>query len=365
MPNELTLKQIPLVRLSSQLLAGNERTSIVKAVSFMGAIQAQDFPMAKWAVGVRVPGTTDTLVNDALDDASIIRTHLLRPTWHLVTSQDVRWLLELSAPRIKTFLKSRHRQLELSERLFARSNRLLENALGGGKQMTREEIAVRFRQADIAVDQNRASHLLLRAELDAIICNGTLRKGKPTYALLDDRVPNARPFPRDEALAKLAQRYFNSRSPATLQDFSWWSGLSLGDARNAIEMVKTSLVSSRIGSRNYLFSNASAARLPEWGSLHLLPAYDEFILSYADRSASLSFVNEKKAISNNGIFRPVILASGQAIGVWNRHTTKDKIEIEAALFRRLDKATKMAIEVSLERLSSFLGLEATIKYTAA
>jgi len=179
-----------------------------------------------------------------------------------------------------------------------------------------------------------AAHLLLRAELDGIVCSGAFRGSKPTYAFLDRRVPPSRPIARDEALAALARRYFASRGPATVEDFTWWSGLSARDARNAAELVRSSLVSLRVDSRTYLAADGHGSPSRGRQPVHLLPAYDEFMISYADRGAILSRVDEKDTISSNGIFRPTIVANGQVIGVWSRHAANGSAEIEAALFRR-------------------------------
>ena len=223
MENQSLMNQsdIALRRLASQHLAGTKFTTPKEIVARMAAMQAQDYPMAKWAIGIRLPGSDDALIESTLDQAHILRTHVLRPTWHFVAAEDIYWLLELSTPRIKAGQKGRDRQLELTEPLYTRSNAIIERALSKGQHLRREELIDDLNQAGIRTDQNRASHLLMRAELDKIICSGASRDGKLTYALLPERAPQTKRFNREETLAELASRYFTSRSPARLKDCAW------------------------------------------------------------------------------------------------------------------------------------------------
>jgi len=334
--------------------------------------------MARWAVGVRLPGSTERAVFAAMDHGHLIRTHLLRPTWHLAAAPDVRWLLDLSAPQIKARAASRDRQLELTEAVYARSNRLMERALRDGAELTRDEIVQRLRDARIPVDENRASHLLMRAELECILCSGASRGGTLTYAPFDHRVPASAPVPREEALAALASRYFASRGPATVEDFTWWSGLSARDARRAVESVKASLEVVETGDRSFFGAAVRAAGRASSGrgrgngdgkgngdGVHLLPAYDEFVISYADRQAILARVHVKKAISDNGIFYPTIVADGQVVGVWTRRKLDaGSTVVQASLFGRPGAAVRAGISRCVKRLSEFWGMETTLEYRA-
>jgi len=353
---------IPILRLRSQGIAHSNFESPQSTIGWMGAIQAQDFLMSRWAVGVRLPGSTERSVLAAVNEGSIIRTHLLRPTWHLAAAADVRWLLRLSAPQIRARMKFRDKQLGLTEPLYARADRVLEKALRDGAHCTREELIAGFRKARIAVDENRASHLFLRAELDGVICSGAFRGNKPTYASFDQRVPPSRPMAREEALAALALRYFASHGPATVEDFTWWSGLSARDARRAVQIVKGSFVSVGIDSRTYLAVDGRRAPSRGRQPVHLLPAYDEFLIGYADREAILGRVNEKNAISSNGLFRPIIVENGRVIGVWSRRAARGGAEIEAALFGSPGTALRAGIEASLARLEAFWGVKASLAY---
>ncbi len=241
----MTLADIAKYRLVSQQIADTKFKSAKDIVGWMGAIQAQDFAMSKWAVGVRLPNSTEQIVENAIDNAEIIRTHLLRPTWHLVSADDIYWMLELTAPQIKAQLKSRHKELELTDAIISKSNKVIEKTLLKGINATRGEIVAQLEKAGFKNDNNRVSHLLLCAELDGLICSGKTKNHDYTYVLLNQRVPKIKKINGNEVLAKLAQKYFTSHCPATLNDFVWWSGLSVKDAKHALESVKSSFISEK------------------------------------------------------------------------------------------------------------------------
>ena len=230
---------------------------------------------------------------------------------------------------------------------------LMEKALGGGLHLTREELIAELRKAKIKTDGGHAHHLLLSAESEEIICSGALKDGGQTYALLDEWVPKAKSLPKEEALAKLAARYFVGHGPATLADFIWWSGLHVNSAKQALESVKRDFQSATIHSQTYWFSGAFSAAGQTGASAHLLPAFDEFIIGYKDRRASLPRENHHKAVSNNGIFRPIIVVNGKVTGIWKRTIKKDKALLEKVFFERPDKTAKDLIEKAAERYSRF------------
>ena len=223
------IKDFAQRRLISQHIGGTELKTPAALVSHMGAMQAQDFNMVKWAIGARLPGVSEEQIEKSFNSGEMIRTHLMRPTWHLIVPEDVSWLLELTAPRIKSAARSRHKQLEIDDKLVAKSNTLIEKALEGNKHMTRDELMDVLENAGIKARNQRSYHLMFCAELDGIVCSGEIRNKEQTYALLRERVPEIKKIDRDEALARLARKYFTSHCPASAQDFAWWSGLSLGD----------------------------------------------------------------------------------------------------------------------------------------
>ncbi len=353
----MQLKDIARMRLINQQIEAGKFTAVKELVGWMGGMQAQDYAMAKWAIGIRLPNATNQIVENSLNHGEIIRTHLLRPTWHFVSADDIYWMLELTAAHIKASLRSRHKQLELSEAIFSKSNRIMENALQGGKHLTREELLAKLEEAKIPLNENRASHLLLEAELDGIACSGARNGGKQTYSLLEERVPRKKPLTREEALGKLAGIYFASRGPATLKDFVWWSGLSISQAKLALELAGSDFCSEAINSQIFWFADLHSDRKIEKEVVDLLPAYDEFLIGYADRRPSLTFTDQKKTISNNGIFRPVILVDGQVMGIWNKLAEKDKVAVRISFFEKPGKTTSHLVAEEVSRYGDFLGKE--------
>jgi hypothetical protein len=330
----MTHNDISNLRLINQKIAGSECKTPKEVVSWMGAMQAQEYSMAKWAIGARLPGSTEKAIESAIDKGEIIRTHLLRPTWHFVASDDIYWLLDLTAPQIRSAMKSNDKRLELDETVFRKSNEILEKALEGGNHLTREELMNLLKSGGINTSVNRSSHLLMHAELDGILCSGITKNNKQTYASLPERVPEKTILNHDEALAKLARMYFRSHGPATLKDFTWWSGLPAGRARLALEMVKSEFVAETIISETYWFSAFNPEANQNKEKVSFLPAFDEFIISYKDRTSVLHSDNHKKAVSSNGIFRPVLVVNGKVEGIWRRTINKAKVVVETGFFQK-------------------------------
>ena len=215
-------------RLGNQGLIQSAFDNPVDVVSWLGAVQSQDYFGAKWALGLRIPNAIDDSIEKAFQNGSFLRTHLMRPTWHFVTPADIRWLLKLTAPRVHATNAFMYRKTELDQKVFKRSNAVIEKALQGSKQLTRDELRDVFTKAGIKTEgEQRMAYLLMQAELDGVICSGP-RKGKQfTYMLLEERVPLVRELTREEALIELTKRYFTSRGPASVQDYAKWSGLTI------------------------------------------------------------------------------------------------------------------------------------------
>ena len=351
----MNLNEIALLRLANQQISASKLKAEKELVSCMGAVQAQDFPMSKWAVGVRLPGSTEKSVETAIDSGEIIRTHVLRPTWHLVSAEDVYWMLQLSAPQIKTAARSRDRELGLTEEAFSRCNTLLEKWLRDGNFLSREELLKRLADSGFSNDNNRVSHILMRAEIEGIIGSGPTKAGKPTYALLAERVPVKKLLNREEGAAELARRYFTSHGPAALPDFAWWSGLPVKECRQAIDAIKTDFIAEVVDGETYWLHPDLSVLNAENKAVYLLPAYDEFIISYKNRRATLTYENHLKAVSNNGFFRPVIIQNGQAIGVWKCSIKKEKVIPETDYFGSPGKTIQKQVEKEFEKYVQFLG----------
>ncbi len=352
---------ITRLRLANQQLAGSTALSPVEVVRWLEAVQAQDYPAAKWAVGQRAQAATDAAVAQAFNEGAILRTHVLRPTWHFVAAEDIHWMLALSSPQIKAAAAYYYRGLELDQTLLMRTNAVIEKALQGGKQVTRPELELLLEQAGIvsaADNPLRRLYVLFNAELDGIVCSGALRGKQHTYALLAERAPNARRLDRDEALAELARRYFTSRGPATLKDFAWWSGLSGADARAALAMVRSGLVEEGFDGQSYWLDPSSLPATPQSApAVHLLPNYDEYVVSYTDRSAIFDPARVKKVDARgNFLFNHTIVIDGQVAGTWKRTFRKNAVEITPNPFTPLSEAENSSMSAEMGRYSQFLGL---------
>jgi hypothetical protein len=353
------------LRLLSQQIETTGFTKIEDLVGWMGAMQAQDYAMAKWAVGVRMPGITEQQVDAALHHGAIIRTHVLRPTWHFVRPEDIRWMLELSAPQIKTSMRSRDRELGLTDDVYKKTNRAIEKMLKGGLHWTREEIIAALEKAKLVADTSQAWHVIVRAELEGILCSGRPTAKKQTYTLLDGWIPDTAKLPKEEALGKLAKTYFNSHGPATSKDFAWWSGLPAADVRTAISLVANEFIQETIGTDSYLWNEPAVKNNPPKNSVYLLPAFDEYLISYKDRTAAIQLSHQAKAFTSNGIFRPVIVVNGTVTGTWRRTIKKDNVLVEPNFLVPATKATKQLLEKAAEAYGQFSGKKATIIYPAS
>ncbi|MDR2146783.1 MAG: winged helix DNA-binding domain-containing protein [Tannerella sp.] len=317
-PDNPTFRQL---RLEAHGLAKSLARSPKEVVSLMGAMQAQDFNMAKWAVGIRLDDYTEKAVIEAFNKGEILRTHVLRPTWHFVSPENIRAFLSLSADKIKAATRARDRELGLSEELFTKANNIIVKELEGNHHRTSKELGEALQRAGIETDSARMYHFMIRAEIEALVCSGAMQGTAQTYALLDERAPQSACLTREEALVRLTQAYLSSHYPATIQDFVWWSGLSVGDARKGLETVKQYFSVENIAGQNYFFP-ANVKEPDSKTSFHLLPAFDEYIIAYRDRTPVISTEQHSKAISSNGIFRPTVIADGAVIGLWRKAASK-------------------------------------------
>lgn len=334
-------------RLHNQKLSSPGCKTAVDVVRWLGAVQAQDFPAAKWALALRMRSATERAIEEAFNKGQILRTHLMRPTWHFVAPEDIRWMLELTAPRVNAKAGPYFRKYELDTTVFKRTNKILTKALQGGKHLTRAELRAALNESGVAADDLiRLTHIMLRAELDGIVCSGP-RVGKQfTYALIDERVAPAKSLTRDEALAKLTQRYFTSHGPATLADFVWWSGLTSSDAKRGVELIDRHLRSELIADKTYFLAHSKpSAQSPSIYPSHLLPAYDEYNVAYKHREAGLG---------------PTVIVDGIAAGTWKSTTARQSVTITVTPARVLQKPETLAIVQAAERYAAFLGLPAAV-----
>lgn len=355
----MNLSDIAAIRLANQQILNTSFTNPAELVAWMGAVQSQDFAMAKWAVGLRLKKGTDASIEQAIDAGGIIRTHIMRPTWHFVAKEDARWIMDLTAPHVYKLAGTMYRQLKLDDSVFKITNDLIGKLLADGNELTREEVIAEVNKAGIETDNLRATHIMFQAELDKIICNGARRGKKFTYALFDKKVPSAAPLNRDEALAALAKRYFLSHGPATVQDFAWWSGLSLTDSKRGFEAVRGDFESALVGGREYLFR--AATELPKVpANAMLIPPFDELTIGYADRSAAMDDIVAQNPDSGNGIFKPLVMVKGKIVAVWRRTEKKDSVNIEISPLSKMSVAAEKSLQTAGTAYARFIGKKSAV-----
>ena len=357
----MTIDDVLRMRLTASGLLKPGFASPSDLVGWLTAVQAQDYAGAKWAVGQRLKRATNSLVDDAFQSGRVLRTHVLRPTWHFVLPEDLRWLLRLTAPRLIATSQAYYRQTELDEKLFTKSRKVFEKSLCGNNYLTRDELAQELSRAKIQASGIRLALLVMRAELDAVIVSGPRRGKQFTYALVDERAPQSRDLERDEALAELARRYFASHGPALPQDFAWWSGLNAADARRAIELAAPALEHFSVANKTYWFVEPSKRVRAPSPHVLLLPNYDEYVVAYKDRSPILGASSPQAFVLGHALANHVIVKDGVVIGAFRRALSQTTLELEATLLEKLDSATNDALHAAAQRYANFLELKLTLR----
>lgn len=336
-------------------------------VAWLGAVQAQDFNGALWAVGLRMRpelNPTEALIEQAIADRQIIRTWPMRRTLHFVAAADAHWMMDLLAVRVaKRLLPQMQREFELDQSVLSRAETLLVRALQGGKQLSRSATYQVLESKKIVTGGGRGLHILSLLSLNKLLCFGSREGKQPTFRLFEEWVPAAKPKSTEEALAELARRYFTSHGPASLQDFVWWSGLTVAEAKAAIKMAESTLTQETINGQTYWLSASAVSTgnsKSQSLSAYLLPPFDEYTVAYKDRSAVLSPENARQAISGNGIFSPSIVINGQIVGIWKRELKKEKVTITPNFFANLSKTETKELASAATRYGNFLSASAVV-----
>ena len=348
-------------RLLNQRLASAPFEKPVEAVSWLVAVQSQDYFGAKWALGLRLNDAHDADIDQAFNAGTILRTHVLRPTWHFVTPTDIRWLLTLTAPNVHAVNARRYRELELDDATLKRSHKALIKALQDGQHLQREELGEALEKAGVAEAKGqRLAYIVMHAELDGLICSGPRRGRQFTYALLDEHVPPTKALQRDEALIELARRYFVSRGPATVQDFAKWSGLPSADAKRGLAAVKDRLQHEALDGSDYWFPpSPSPARLAS-PTADLLSVYDEYITGYQDRS----MIGKPEVIARlftiGAALSYLVVIDGQIVGMWKRQLERSTVVITIDYWTRVTRAQMRAVTAAAQRYAEFLEKQVVI-----
>jgi hypothetical protein len=347
--------EVGRLRLAAQRISSTKFTRPAEAVAWLGAVQAQDYLGALWAVGLRVAGACEQDVEAALTDGSIVRTWPMRGTLHFVAAADARWLVELHAPRIIARAASRFRSLGLDDATFARARRVLVKALADGP-LTRAAVYETLERAKISTTGQRGIHILWRLAHETFLCFGPRQGKQQTFVLFDRWLPRAKRLPREEALCELACRYFAGHGPATVADFAWWSGLPVSDARLAIQLAGTQLEEATFDGCSYWFARPAAPSPPARAGAYLLPAFDEYLVGYTDRSAVLEPAWMLRVNAGGGILHPTLVIDGRVVGTWKRRLARGRVLFSPAPFGMLSKETTRALARAFERYADFLGL---------
>lgn len=357
----MTPPNIFAARLRTQHVSSAPLGSPADVVRFLGAVQAQDYPGAKWSVGQRVRGATDAAIDQALAAGEILRTHILRPTWHFVVPEDIRWMLALTAPRVRAVCARLERMLELDEVTLKKSHRLIERALRGGNQLTRDQIGGVLERGGIASPvRQRLAQIMMRAELDALVCSGALQGKHQTYALLDERVAPTRALERDAALADLARRFFLSHAPATIAQFAWWSGLTLGDARRGLDAARPQLSDAVAMTSAEWLSLAAPAAAARRAEAYFIPEYDETLIGFAELGITDQPRTRAGTKRLDAFLRPIVLG-GKMIGTWRRVDRATHVVLETTLSAPPSAAQSKALDAAAVRYSRFRARPVTLQ----
>ncbi len=350
----MTTSSILTIRLHTHHLLSSKFSKPEQVVKWLGAVQSQDFPAAKWALGIRLNNSTDALVEQAYNEGKFLRTHIMRPTWHFVMPEDIVWMQQLTSHRVKQFAATYNKKLELTEEVFAFTTNIIVKALEKHKYLTRQEIKQILLKEKIETNVQRLAHIMFWPELDGLICSGP-KKGKQfTYALLAERAPHAKTLPKEEALAKLAFKYFESHGPAQVKDFSWWSGLTVKDAQLGVELIKEKLEKQIIEEKEYYFSPASHISTFTEPQALLLSIFDEYVIAYKDRSALAGKISAEQMLAMGNALTAVIVLNGGIVGTWKRKLKKDNVEFEINLFNKHSAKEMNAIEKAQEEYKRFV-----------
>jgi hypothetical protein len=360
-------------RLYHQRLVGPGARKPEEVVAGLLAVQAQDLLAARWGVAQRLADADggDAAVEAAYDAGRILRTHVLRPTWHFVAPEDIRWLLELSAPRVRAQMAYMDRKHDLDEVVFRRAGARIVRALEDAEDgvLTRDELGAALAAAKIPAEGTRLAHLVMRAELDALICSGPMRGKTQTYALLERRAPKARVLRRDQALAELALRYLRGHGPAQAGDLAWWSGLTVAEAKKAIEMAGTTVESETAGEKVYYRARLGtpAPRRSSTSSIQLLPNFDELVIGFKDRESTLDeqLVERAPADWLETLRAHLVARNGRIVGSWKRELGKEDVRVQTNVLVTLADDERRALEKAAKRYARSLGLALTLELECA
>ncbi|WP_017814899.1 winged helix DNA-binding domain-containing protein [Paenibacillus shenyangensis] len=348
-------KEIAYRRLRTQHITGAKENTAAEVVQRLGAVQAQDYAQALWAIGSRMHNADVTAVEQAIANREIVLTWPMRGTLHFVPAADIRWMLRLLASRIYSRLRGKLEQQELKFKQMMLAEKIILDALREHKQMRRVDLMKLLEYEGIATANGQGYNVLLYLAHSGLICMGPLEGKQQTFVLLDDWLPKVRDWSMEESLKELATRYFTGHGPATVYDFVWWSGLPIREARKGLEAARTNLLLERQGGTEYwMGAEPSTASIPD-SAVHLLAGYDEYLLGYKERSAIVKKEYAPLISGKNAVFAPMLVIDGEIVGLWKRKIRKEKVDISVHPFTTLKSGQQEIIEAA-QRYSEFMNM---------
>lgn len=330
-----------------------------EVVKWFGAMQAQEFVPAKWAIGQRTEAAVDSTIERLHASGELVRTHVIRPTWHFAHRDDIRWLLEATRARVHRLNGTYYRRFGVDGATFERCAGLFTGALEGGNELNRKELVEVLRAGGVEVATGlHMSYVLMRAELEAVIISGSVGGKAPTYALFDERVPAKPSYTHEESVAELTRRYFVSRGPATLRDFARWSSLTVAEARRGLGLAISELERTDLGGRTYYHARSGVGTVPRSPVVDLIQGYDEYVMSYSETKDIIHRADAKAGAINPYLHPHAILLDGLLAGHWRFVRRPKEITAEVVLFRPFDERETAALDVAANRLGDHFDLPA-------
>ena len=307
------------IRLLNQQLVAPQFIDPAEVVSHMGAMQAQEYRMMRWAVAMRTRKPSALAFKKAFDSGRIIRLHLMRGTWQLVAAEDYWAFLSLCAPKAIAVTKGwmHSNKIAIPDKEMMTIRDIFAQTAADKNSATKEDFVQALAERDIRMDDHRLSYHIRMAEMSGTLCSGDLLPMKATYALTANKVKSTGKMDRDEALALFARKYFQSHQPATLEDFVWWSGQNISDCRKGIALLGNTIHMERWKGRDFYLTDNCRTRGFRKGKYLLIPPYDEYLIGYKSRDIVLPKEHTHRAHNNSGIFQPVIARDGVICGNWS------------------------------------------------
>ena len=353
----MTIEEAISMRLINLQLQAPRWDEPEKIIYWMGAMQAQDYTHFRWAVGMRMKKPNMKAVREAYSSGKILRLHLLRCTIQAITPADYHWMIALCRERNLRTIQSwpSCNKVPVSDSYIQEATEVLKGLLAQKKSMNKKEISKEFSTLGLPSDTAHLTPVILRGEINGLLCSGAMEGKDATWALTSEwvKAPYDSAFTTTEALTLLARKYFRSHSPASFEDFCWWSGIPITQSRQAIQSISAELETIKIGNQEMFVYKGNVHPSPARPELILLPPYDEYLVGYKSRHIALDKKHESKAYNKFGIFKPVMLYQGKVVGNWNAQTKAKTKNIDTEIFISSTDIDKGKVQEAIKLLQDF------------